>query len=68
MLAFDDAAAEWYAKVLASREAAGVPISTAVVQSAAICLAHDVICATRNAKGFVRTGVEIVDPWEGWTG
>lgn len=65
MLAFDDAAAERYAEVIASRNAAGAPISTAEAQIAAICLAHDAMCATRNVKDFARTGVELIDPWTG---
>ncbi|MCW1805704.1 type II toxin-antitoxin system VapC family toxin [Brachybacterium squillarum] len=64
VLAFDDDAAERYAEVLASREAAGAPVSTADAQIAAICLAHGATCATRNAKDFQHTGVELVDPWK----
>lgn len=64
VLAFDDDAAERYAEVLASREAAGVPINTADAQIAAICLAHGATCATRNVKDFQHTGVELVDPWK----
>lgn len=63
LLAFDADAAEQYAKVLALREAAGAPISTADAQIAAICLAHGATCATRNVKDFQHTGVELVDPW-----
>jgi predicted nucleic acid-binding protein len=64
VLAFDADAAERYAEVLASREAAGAPVSTADAQIAAICLAHGATCATRNAKDFQHTGVELVDPWK----
>lgn len=63
ILAFDDAAAEQYADVLAVREAVGLPISTADAQIAAICRAHGAVCATRNGKDFVATGVRVVDPW-----
>lgn len=63
VLAFDADAAERYAEVLASREAAGAPISIADAQIAAICLAHGAACATRNVKDFQHTGVELVDPW-----
>ena len=63
LLAFDADAAEQYAEVLASREAAGVPISTADAQIAAICLAHGAACATRNVKDFHHTEVKLVDPW-----
>ncbi|GAB4094641.1 type II toxin-antitoxin system VapC family toxin [Brachybacterium horti] len=64
VLAFDDDAAERYAEVLASREAAGAPVSTADAQIAAICLANGATCATRNVKDFQHTGVELVDPWK----
>lgn len=63
VLAFDADAAERYAEVLAARDAAGAPISTADAQIAAICLAHGAVCATRNVKDFQNTGVKIVDPW-----
>ena len=64
VLPFDDMAAERYADVLAARENAGAPISTADAQIAAICLAHGAICATRTRKDFAHTGVELVDPWK----
>ena len=63
VLPFDDLAADRYADVLAARERAGAPISTADAQIAAICLARDSICATRNVKDFAHTGVEVLDPW-----
>ena len=63
LLSFDEAAAERYADVLVAREAAGAPISTADAQIAAICLAHDATCATRNVKDFVHTGIQLIDPW-----
>lgn len=63
VLAFDDLAAERCADVLAAREAAGIPISTADAQIAAICLVHEATCATRNVKDFAHTGVVLFDPW-----
>jgi len=63
VLAFDDEAAEHYADVLVARERAGMPISTADAQIAAICRANSATCATRNIKDLARTGVELVDPW-----
>ena len=63
VLAFDDKAAEHYAHVLVARERAGIPISTADAQIAAICRANSATCATRNIKDLARTGVELVDPW-----
>lgn len=63
VLAFDDAAADHYADVLVARERAGIPISTADAQIAAICRASSASCATRNTKDFAYTGIELVDPW-----
>lgn len=65
VLAFDDAAADHYADILAAREQAGLPISTADALIAAICRTHNAVCATRNVKDFARTGIELVDPWAG---
>ena len=63
ILAFDELAAERYAEVLAAREQAGLPISTADAQIAAICLTHGATCATRSVKDFARTGIDVADPW-----
>ena len=63
VLAFDDVAADHYADVLAAREEAGLPISTADAQIAAICRAHAATCATRNTRDFELTGIQLVDPW-----
>lgn len=63
VLPFDVAAAEQYADILVVRETAGLPISTADAQIAAICRARNATCATRNLKDFAHTGVELVDPW-----
>lgn len=64
VLPFDDDAASHYADVLVAREQAGLPISTADAQIAAICRSHHAVCATRNTKDFASTGVELVDPWD----
>ena len=63
VLTFDAAAAERYAEIFAAREVAGLPISTADAQIAAICRVHHATCATRNVKDFVHTGIDLVDPW-----
>lgn len=63
ILSFDEDAAEAYAEILSSREAAGLPIAMADAQIAAICRTHGAICATRNSKDFARTGVELINPW-----
>ena len=65
ILAFDDGAADHYADVLLARERAGLPISAADAQIAAICRAHGATCATRNTKDFAQAGIDLVDPWGG---
>lgn len=65
IIAFDAAAAPRYAEILAVREAAGLPIATGNAKIAAICRVRDAICATRNTKDFLRTGVALIDPWTG---
>lgn len=64
LLVFDDEAAEEYAEVLLAREQAGLPITTADAQIAAICRANDAICATRNQKNFAETGIRVLNPWK----
>ncbi|MGH8792911.1 MAG: type II toxin-antitoxin system VapC family toxin [Stackebrandtia sp.] len=61
---FDVAAAGHYAMIVASREGKGRPIEVADAQIAAICRKHGATLATRNAKDFEGTGVEVVNPWE----
>lgn len=63
ILAFDAEAANRYADVLVEREQAGMPISTADAQIAAICRVHSASCATRNTRDFAGTGIELTDPW-----
>lgn len=63
VLSFDQAAAGRYADVVVAREAAGAPISTADAQIAAICLAHEAACATRNTRDFAHTGIDLINPW-----
>lgn len=65
IIAFDAAAAPRYAEILAAREAAGRPIATGDAQIAAICRVQDAVCATRNAKDFLGTGIALIDPWTG---
>lgn len=63
LLSFDEAASAEYAEVLVARERAGLPISMADAQIAAICSVHRAVCATRNTKDFGQVGVKLVDPW-----
>lgn len=63
ILPFDALAALHYAPIVAGRTAAGLPISTADAQIAAICRSRGAVCATRNVKDFVDTGIAVIDPW-----
>ncbi len=64
LLPFDEAAAVFYARVVADRRRAGAPITTADAVIAASCLAAGVsLLATRNVTGFVGTGLRLADPW-----
>ena len=64
VLPFDSAGAVVYGELVAARERAGRPISSADAQIAATCLAHGARLATRNTRDFVATGVDVVDPWD----
>lgn len=63
ILPFDDQAADAYARIVADRESAGRPISTADAQIAGICRSRDAACATRNVKDFELSGIQLLDPW-----
>ncbi|MDJ1370484.1 type II toxin-antitoxin system VapC family toxin [Gulosibacter molinativorax] len=65
LLAFDEDAARAYADVVTRRNSIGRPISMADAQIAAICRVHGAVCATRNVKDFLETGIELFDPWGG---
>ena len=63
-LPFDDQAAEIYARVVADRTRAGLPISTEDAQIAAICLKQGLPLVTRNVKDFYNiAGLRLIDPW-----
>ncbi len=63
VLAFDAVAAGHYGDIVARREAAGRPISTADAQIAATCRCVGAVLATRNVSDFDDVGLEIVNPW-----
>ena len=63
VLAFDLDAANRYGVLVAERERAGRPMSALDAQIAAICLSRGASLATRNARDFAGTGVEVLDPW-----
>lgn len=64
VLPYDREAAEAYAVVMASRSAAGRPISVPDAQIAATCLVVDAAVATRNVRDFEGTGVTVINPWD----
>jgi toxin FitB len=64
VLAFDAEAAVAYAMIVSGRDRAGLPIDGFDAQIASICHAHRVALATRNAKNFQDTGIDIIDPWQ----
>ncbi len=64
ILPFDDAAARVFAKIVAARDAAGLPISQFDAMIAAIARSHRAAVATRNTADFERCGIQIVNPWK----
>ena len=63
ILPFDSEAAGIYAEIGAGRRAAGLPISHADCQIAAIARCHEAAIATGNAGHFKRCGIEVINPW-----
>jgi predicted nucleic acid-binding protein len=64
VLAFDAEAALVYAMIVSGRDRAGLPIDGFDAQIAAICRTHRAALATRNAKDFQDTGIDVIDPWQ----
>lgn len=64
VLPFDTACADAYGPIVAGRERAGRPITVVDAQIAAICAVHGAVLFTRNVPGFLKTGIQIVDPWD----
>lgn len=61
---FDADAAIWYATIVAHRDGLGMPIDGFDAQIAAICRTRSAALATRNAKDFQQTGIDVIDPWQ----
>jgi toxin FitB len=61
---FDATAAAHYAAIVSGRDKGGRPISIADAQIASICRKLRATLATRNARDFEGTGIEVIDPWE----
>ena len=64
ILPFDADAAEQYAVIVSGRERLGSPIGGFDAQIAAICRARGAVLATRNARDFADTGIDVVNPWQ----
>ncbi len=64
VLPFDDRAAEAFAKVNATAQAAGHLIGFADGAIAAIAVAHGFAIATRNVRDFKGAPVKLINPWE----
>jgi hypothetical protein len=63
ILAFDTKASEAFAKVNASEQAQGNPISFADCAIAAIAVAHGLMVATRHVRDFRGCNVGLINPW-----
>jgi toxin FitB len=61
---FDADAAIWYATIVAHRDRLGLRIDGFDAQIAAICRTRGAALATRNAKDFRETGIDVIDPWQ----
>src|SRR5919197_5701488 len=64
VLPFDAEAAVAYATIVSDRDRAGRRIDGFDAQIASICRAHRAALATRNAKDFQDTGIDVIDPWQ----
>lgn len=61
---FDATCVARFAELVATRRAAGRPISQFDAQIAAIALSHGAGLATRNGADFEGCGVGVHDPWQ----
>jgi|ERR1700733_14196870 len=64
ILAFEEASARNFAKIVAARNSAGRPITQFDGMIAAICAARRAALATRNVSDFENCGVRIINPWD----
>ena len=63
-LLFDQACADGYATIVATRRSLGLPTTTEDAQIAAIALTHRYPLATRNIRDFIHIdGLSLLDPW-----
>ena len=64
ILAFDDAAARIWGRLMGEGDRTGHTPPAADTQIAAVAIARDLTLVTRNVKDFERFDVEVVNPWE----
>ncbi|MCC6196898.1 MAG: type II toxin-antitoxin system VapC family toxin [Burkholderiales bacterium] len=64
ILPFDSAAARCYARIAATRQRAGRPISHFDAQIAGIAESTGASVATRNVRDFELCGIGLVNPWD----
>jgi toxin FitB len=63
ILPFDSMATREFARIVAGRRRAGLPIGDLGAQIAAIARSRSMALATRNVLDFHGTGINILDPW-----
>ena len=63
ILPFDSEAARTYALIASVRRAAGLPISQADCQTAAIARSAGASIATWDESGFRGCGIDVINPW-----
>lgn len=63
ILSFDNASADLYAEIGATRRSTGKPISQFDAMIAAIARANGGHLATRNVRDFDGCGLSLIDPW-----
>ena len=64
LLTFDAKAADRYGEIVATRQAAGRPISVADAIIASIAWVHRASLATQNVRDFDDCGVAVVNPYD----
>ena len=64
ILPFDSMAAQEYANLACVRRAAGLPISMADAQIAAIAVVWQAALVTRNVKDFINLPLRLINPWD----
>jgi toxin FitB len=63
ILSFDQQSAREFARILASRKAAGRPMSQFDAMIAAIARVHRATLVTRNTGDFAHCGIRLINPW-----